>query len=271
MPGVLVAIALSALLAAFPIYGLAASLEAKRRTQRLWVSTCMATAIVYAYDALTGGKLSLNTPFGYSSFYGGRYYGLGNVGMGLALGASFGLGLALERRWLAALLCAFGTVLVGAPFWGANIGGALTGAVLTATVIGAGRWRWWHLFLAVLLTLALLGAFAAFELLRPEPMTHWGRFVHTLRQEGLGTGLSIVWTKLGISFRAFRGIHWNIAFAGMAVLILALWLRGERDWKLLALTIGSAAALLLNDSGPQTPVAFAFLPLCVLAAKSVSG
>jgi hypothetical protein len=36
------------------------------------------------------------------------------------------------------------------------------------------------------------------------------------------------------------------------------------------LLAGIIAALLFNDSGPQTPVAFAFLPLCVLASKSLA-
>jgi hypothetical protein len=215
---------------------------------------------------------SLNTPFGYSSFFGGRYYGLGNVGMGIALGSLFAIGLAMGwGRKGAALLGALGTVLVGAPIMGANIGGALTGVAMTASVLGWGRWRWRHVLVALLLTVTFLGIFAAIELMRPEPLTHWGRFVHAVAQEGLLALGAMVWTKLGISLRAFRAIHWDFAWAMQGALLAVLWWAGERDWRWGGLVIGSLAALLLNDSGPQTPVAFAFLPMCVMAVKRFQG
>ncbi len=230
------------------------------------------TAIIFAADAASGGALSLNTPLGYSSFFGGRYYGLGNVGMGITLGALFAASLAMGwGRKETAVLGAIGTVLVGAPVMGANIGGALTGVALTASVLGWGRWRWWHVLSALLLTATFLGIFAAIELMRPEPLTHWGRFVHAVAQEGLLALGATVWTKLGISLRAFRAIHWDFAWTMQGALLAVLWWAGERDWRWGGLVIGSLAALLLNDSGPQTPVAFAFLPMCVMAVKRFQG
>lgn len=227
-------------------------------------------SFVFAIDGLKAGALSFNTPFGYSSFLGIRFYGLGNASMGLALGALFALGIVLERRWLAALLCAFGTILVGAPFWGANIGGALTGVVLTAAIIGAGRWRWWYLLLTILFAVLVLGSFSVYELVRPEPLTHWGRFLQTVSEEGFASFSAMVWRKVTISLRVFRSAYWDIAFAGMVLLMAALWIRYKRDWQVWALTLGSISALVFNDTGPQTPVAFAFLPLCVLAMKTMS-
>jgi len=46
--------------------------------------------------------MSVNTPFGYSLFFGGRYYGLGNVGMGFDFGEQFTRSLSLLdwRRWV---------------------------------------------------------------------------------------------------------------------------------------------------------------------------
>lgn len=226
------------------------------------------TVIIFAADAVSGGTLSLNTPLGYSSFFGGRYYGLGNVGMGITLGALFAASLAMGwERKETAVLGAIGTLLVGAPVLGANIGGALTGVAMTASVLGWGRWRWWHVLVALSLTATLLGIFTAVELMRPEPLTHWGRFVHAVAQEGLGALGAMVWMKLGISLRAFQAVHWDFAWATQGLLLAILWWAGERDWRWGTLVIGSLAALLLNDSGPQTPVAFAFLPLCVLSMK----
>lgn len=236
--------------------------------------------LIFLFDVLTRGKLSLNAPFGYSTFFGGRYYGLGNVGMGLTLGALVAAGLFLNHRGLTVMLSVLGAVLSGVPFWGANVGGALTGTVVAVTAMVSGRFRWWHLLVSVLLVLALFGFFTAVELTRQQPLTHWGRFVQDVTHAGISEALAMVQTKLGITFRAFRSIHWNIALASQILLMVMLRIqmnKARKDgreicqgWQWWTIVIGSIAACLLNDSGPQTPVAFAFLPLCVLSKKSLS-
>ena len=234
-------------------------------------SAVILSSLLFALDALGSGFLSVNTPLGYSLFFGGRYYGLGNVVMGLTLGAIYALALALNwQRWAMAGLCFSGAILVGAPFFGANIGGALTGIVIALTTIFAGRFRWWHSLVAIAALVALLGGFSVFELTRPEPLTHWGRFIRSVAEGGLMAFTSMAWTKIGISLRAFRAIHWDIAFFAQLFLLSVLWWRLGWDWKLATLLAGIIAALLFNDSGPQTPVAFAFLPLCVLASRSLA-
>ncbi len=248
--------------------------QSQKHSLRVAISSSlllMVGSLLFVYDGAFRGLLSANTPFGYSFFFGGRYYGLGNVAMGLTLGVLLSAGLA-ERapRWATAALVGLGTVLVGAPFFGANIGGALTGIVTLIAVLSVGRWRWWHGLMALVFVFFALGAFAMIELLRPEPLTHWGRFVHALRQEGLSPLLTMVWTKLGITFRAFRGIHWDIAWGAQLLLLFALRIRGERGWEWNTLLVGSLAALLLNDSGPQTLVAFAFFPLTVLTLRLIA-
>ncbi len=228
-------------------------------------------SLLFVCDGAFRGLLSANTPFGYSFFFGGRYYGLGNVGMGLTLGVLLAVGL-MERtpRWATAILVGLGTVLVGAPFFGGNVGGALTGIATLIAVLSVGRWRWWHGVMALAFAFFVLGAFAMIELSQPEPLTHWGRLVHALRQEGLSPLLTMMWMKLGITFRAFRGIHWNIAWSAQLLLLFVLRIRGERGWAWNTLLVGSLAALLLNDSGPQTPVAFAFFPLTVLTLRFIA-
>ena len=229
------------------------------------------SSLFFASDAIGSGFLSINTPFGYSLFFGGRYYGLGNVVMGLTLGAIYALALALNwQRWATAGFCFVGAILVGAPFFGANIGGALTGIVIALTTIFAGRFRWWHFLVAVAALVALLGGFSVFELACPEPLTHWGRFIRSVAEGGLMAFASMVWTKISISLRVFRAIHWDIAFLAQLLLLAVLWWQQGRCWKLSTLMAGIIAALLFNDSGPQTPVAFAFLPLCFLASKSLA-
>ena len=234
-------------------------------------SAVLLSSLLFALDALGSGFLSVNTPLGYSLFFGGRYYGLGNVGMGLTLGAIYALALALDwQRWVTASLCFVGAILVGAPFFGANIGGALTGIVIALTAIFSGRFRWWHLLVAIAALVVFFGGFSVFELTRPEPLTHWGRFIRSVAEGGLTSFASMAWTKIGISLRTFRAIHWDIALLAQLFLLSVLWWRLGWDWKLATLLVGIIAALLFNDSGPQTPVAFAFLPLCVLASRSLA-
>ncbi len=223
---------------------------------------------IFVADATGLMPLSVDSPFGYSTFFGGRYYGQGNVGMGLTLGAIFAITIALNwQRWATAISTFIGAILVGAPFWGANIGGALTGLFITLAVVFAGRVKWWHLLVAILALVLLLFGFAAFELMRPEPLTHWGRLVQSTAKEGVIPFASIVWTKLGIGLRAFKAIHWDIAFFAQGILVAVLWQLRGRDWRLTTLAVGAIAALLLNDSGPQTPVAFMFFPICALCRK----
>ncbi|MFN3421095.1 MAG: hypothetical protein ACK40X_05150 [Armatimonadota bacterium] len=259
-------VALLVALAIAILFGVAKRVE-KGRDESLVAAVILAVAVFVA-DAIGLLRLSVDSPFGYSSFFGGRYYGQGNVGMGLTLGAIFALTVALKwQRWLTALSCFFGAILVGSPFFGANIGGALTGVAASLSALLAGKFRWWHLLVAVFAIAALLGAFSVFELSRPEPLTHWGRFVHSIAQGGFGAFASMVWTKLGISLRTFRAIYWDIALLAQLALLTTLWYRQGGDWRLVALLVGSVAALVFNDSGPQTPVAFAFFPLCVLSRK----
>ncbi|MFN4179527.1 MAG: hypothetical protein ACK4I8_04390 [Armatimonadota bacterium] len=264
--GLTPSVALPVALAIAILFGVAKKME-KGRNESL-VAAVILAVLVFVADAIGLLRLSVDSPFGYSTFFGGRYYGQGNVGMGLTLGAIFALTITLNwQRWLTGLSCFIGAILVGAPFFGANIGGALTGIAASLSAFWAGRFRLWHLLVVVFAIASLLGVFSVFELSRPEPLTHWGRFVHSIVQGGFDAFVSMVWTKLGISLRTFRAIHWDIALFAQLVLLTVLWWKQGRDWRLVTLLVGSVAALVFNDSGPQTPVAFAFFPLCVLSQK----
>ncbi len=264
--GLTPSVALPVALAIAILLGVAKKVE-KGRDESL-VAAVILAVVVFVADAIGLLRLSVDSPFGYSTFFGGRYYGQGNVGMGLTLGAIFALAIALNwQQWLAGLSCFLGAILVGAPFFGANIGGAITGIATSLSAFWTGRFRLWHLLVVVFAIAAVLGVFSVFELARPEPLTHWGRFVHSIVQGGFNAFASIVWTKLGISLRTFRAIHWDIALFAQLALLTILWWKQGRDWRLVTLLVGSVAALVFNDSGPQTPVAFAFFPICVLSQK----
>ncbi|MCS7191908.1 MAG: hypothetical protein NZ937_02850 [Armatimonadetes bacterium] len=260
---------LTALLTAIAVAIFFGAAKAKEKgLNKVLAMAIIFAAAVFIADATRLLPLSVDSPFGYSTFFGGRYYGQGNVSMGLTLGAIFALSIALNwQRWATAGSIFVGSILVGAPFFGANIGGALTGFITALTSLLAGRIRSWHLLTAVLAIVVFLLGLAAFELFRQEPLTHWGRFVYAFAEEGFGAITSMVWMKLGISLRAFRAVYWDMALLAQGILIAILWQMNGKDWRFTTLSIGAIAALLLNDSGPQTPVAFMFFPLCSLYQK----
>ena len=104
----------------------------------------LTTALVVVADQLLGAPLLFANIFGYSLADGGRFYGLGNEGAALLLGA-ITTAIALvalppsEQRspfWRVSSACALALALCVcvAPWWGANLGVAVWGGIL---VIGA--------------------------------------------------------------------------------------------------------------------------------------
>jgi hypothetical protein len=163
-----------------------------------WVAG--AAAIVVAADVVTGARLQLNGVAGYSALAGGRYAGLGTVGLGvfvagILLGAGC-LALQVRRAWrpvVMAVVGGAGVVLVGSPYLGADAGGAvaLTAGVCVAAAMSTGGWLTFaRLAWAVLAGLAVTTGFALLDVQRPvEQRGSLGRF---LAQVSDGTSTLVV-------------------------------------------------------------------------------
>ena len=139
--------------------------------------------------------------FSYSIRAGWRYYGIGNEGSALAVGAALAaLGLACDHaadsRWAAIVrrwsIPAAGAVLLvtaAAPFAGANAGVAVWGAVAFAVAwvrinrvpLSLRTFAW-----MAAIVVALVGVLAALDLLGPGGGTHIGRFFAEFGQGGTG-------------------------------------------------------------------------------------
>src|SRR5205814_671315 len=142
----------------------------------------------------------LNGVAGYSALAGGRYAGLGTVGLGVFVAgillAAGCLALQVRRPWrpvVMAVVGGVGVVLVGSPYLGADAGGAvaLTAGVCVAAAMSTGGWLTFaRLAWAVLAGLAVTTGFALLDLHRPvEQRGSIGRF---LAQVNDGTGSVVI-------------------------------------------------------------------------------
>ncbi|MEN3314466.1 MAG: hypothetical protein V7605_700 [Acidimicrobiaceae bacterium] len=157
-----------------------------RRHVRLGVAALGGlTAAVVGIDAVFGGRLEIDAPFGNSPVTAGRFYGVGNIGSGfLMAGLIVAVGLALDhwgRRALAPGLAALGAGVVvgGAPWFGADVGGVLAAVPAYGTLVVARRRPSLRAVgVVVAATVVVLALFVAADLARPAAArSHLGRAV----------------------------------------------------------------------------------------------
>ena len=140
--------------------------------------TGLVTAGIIAVDQLLGAPLSVSSLFSYSPLMALRFYGLGNEGAAVLVGAAL-TGIALELdaakssgptvRWAAIAAAAVTVGIAVLPFFGANVVVALWGTVTFAVFAvraGGGRFGWrqaaWTCALAGLAVVAAVALDRAF-------------------------------------------------------------------------------------------------------------
>ncbi|GIJ22831.1 hypothetical protein [Micromonospora lutea] len=158
------------------------------------------TTLAVGLDVVTGARLQLNGVVGYSALEGGRYAGLGTVGLGVFVAAALltagWLAQRVRRGWRPIVMVVVGgaaVVVVGSPYLGADSIGAiaLTAGVSVAAAISAGGWlTLTRLAWATMAGLAVTVGFAVVDLGRaPAERGSLGRFLAAL---GDGTaGLTV--------------------------------------------------------------------------------
>lgn len=194
----------------------------------------LATLTVGA-DVLTGAHLQLNGVVGYSAVDGGRFVGLGTVGLGVLLA-----GALLLAGWLAqrvrrsrrpVVIVAVGgvaVVLVGSPYLGADSTGAIavTAGVSLAAAISASGWlTLTRLAWATMAGLAVTVGFALVDLDRPTgERGDLGRFLAAVDD---GTGGLIVHRASTANLETFFGSPLTVlALAG----VLLVWFALLQPW-----------------------------------------
>jgi hypothetical protein len=230
---------------------------------------------LHLVDLVTGAHLEWNTVFGYSPTVGIRFVGQGNLTFSqLSAAAVLFAGLLAwqvpTKRGvrIAIALLAVTVIVMGAPFWGNDFGGAVAAApgfvLLGWLLLGHElRWRTVWVLAGVLVAAGLL--VGAVDVLRPsDQRTHVGKFF-----EKAGTDFSSATLVLR------RKASENLSTLGhslligcliaLAVLAVYLWFVRPRSLRTLfarvstaritALSLGVVAVLgfALNDSGIAIP------------------
>jgi hypothetical protein len=154
-------------------------------------------AVIVGADVVTGARLQLNGVIGYSALEGGRYAGLGTIGLGVFIAAVLlaagCLAQRTRRAWRPAVMVAIGgvgIVVVGSPYLGADAAGAmaLTAGVCIAAAISTGGWLTLsRLAWATLAGLAVAAGLALLDLNRPAgERSGVGRFLTAFGDGGSG-------------------------------------------------------------------------------------
>ena len=189
------------------------------------------TTLVVGADVITGARLQLNGVTGYSALEGGRYSGVGTVGLGVLIAAALlssgWLAQRMPRPWRPAVVVLIGmatVVIVGSPYLGADAVGAiaLTAGVSIAAALCTGGWltvtraAW-----TTLAGLAVTVGFAVVDLRRPpQDRGSLGRFINALAD---GTGGSTLHRSTSANLTALTGSPLTIlAVVGVALVAFAL-------------------------------------------------
>lgn len=246
-----------------------------------------ANALLIAADQLLGAPLAAGSPLSYSVIFGTRFYGLGNEGAGVMIGA-----VLIAVAWLfdrgacppgAFLIAGVPIVLVAVlPSLGANVGVAAWGVVgvVGAYLYAARRRLTWRVVLAALAAvLALLAAAVAVDVLSPST-SHFGQLLESATGDG-GSLTGILTRKIALGMETLFATPAMIALPVGILLALRLLARPSGPFgEFVSANRGSAAALcgavaaaltalVTEDSGAVVAALVMFLPTAALIALTL--
>jgi hypothetical protein len=271
----------------------------KKRAEIPLLALSALTSLLIFADQLSGNPLESGL-FSYSIRAGWRYYGMGNEGAALLVGASIiAVGLACdlaekgrwERMARFALMPAVGVIVLtatAAPFAGANAGAAIWGSVafgvawaqvngvrMTPKSIGA-------------IALGVCGVIAAIvlaEATSDRAVTHIGRFFIALAQGDFAEVRTLVVRKALNNYNYIPQTPYTQLAIALALALAATYWLADRPLAralkarpgvaaaLLGLLAGGIAAALTEDSGVVMPALMLFagtLPALSLALLDIS-
>jgi hypothetical protein len=246
------------------------------------------TWLLLVYDVITGGRLQIDTVFGYSPIVAGRFAGFGNLAFALIAATAVVVVCGWWAVWrlsrgpadgevrlrgpAALVVAAFlglTVVIDGAPAWGSDVGGvlALVPGFTVLVLVGMGvaiSWRRGLLIGAA--TGLVLAVFAALDLARPEEdRTHLGRLVDRVLDPDGGGLADVISRKLQTNLNILTSSIWTLTIPFALGLVIYLARRRTGPLRDLQDRVPGTKALLagglliaalgfaLNDSGVAVP------------------
>ncbi|MGI6609006.1 MAG: hypothetical protein ACOX4G_00590 [Limnochordia bacterium] len=243
-----------------------------RRSLHSYLIVLSTTSAALCLDLMCRTNLIQRSILGYDCIGGARYYGIGNEYVGVLLTSSVMVaGMLLQTyahrlaRPIAILFLGLVALVVGAPWWGANNGGALAAFVgfsLTILLITEAPITWRQLLRIALGIAVAAGAAIAVDLFMwPQSPSHLGLLARRVATEGLEPLVTTASRKIAMNLRLFRYTIWTrVLVVSLAITLWLLhrpaaWVRQllKRFPVVLAATKGAlitaVVALLVNDSG----------------------
>ncbi|MBU1670676.1 MAG: hypothetical protein KKF41_16485 [Actinobacteria bacterium] len=244
-------------------------------------------------DTALGSRLMTASPFGSDIILGDRYYGIGNLYMGFAIGAavlfaSLALYLyreKLDRPWkrygLAGVVLGITAIIIGGPRIGSQVGGLLAvvaGGSVMLMKLDSGRMTLRKVSLVVAIVLVCVAGLLLLDVLLPGSQSHASRAVSGAGGGGASTILTQVSRKLAANWSLLISSTWRLLLLLLVVVTLILnWRMGlfkrvkvelpELIPGLIGMAVALVVALLFNDSGIEAASAlaiFLFVPYIML-------
>lgn len=232
--------------------------------------------VFLSFDIAIGGPLQFNTVFGYTPTVAGRFNGMGNPAYSMLGSAGIILACLVAHRiqgrrgvWAAIAILGWCVVLDGAPFLGADVGGALSlvpAAGVTAWMLLGWRLRLRTVLLGAAITIAVVVGFGFLDLTRPAAkQTHLGRLLTDVGDNGFGAFQTVVLRKLNANLSVLTSSVWTLmlplVFAFVAFLFWwAPWRLAtvreripQQQAALGGLVTAMVLGFALNDSGISVP------------------
>ncbi len=245
--------------------------------------------VLHTVDLLTGAHLQLNTVFGYSPTVGIRLAGIGNNASAQLCASALLFAVLLPDRaprrgpaiGYGVLIVTF--VVVGAPMFGQDFGGALSLGPTIALwwLLQSGRrvrLRTMLILVGVLVGAGLVAGFA--DLARPaDERTHVGRLFEKIGSDGFGSFFTVVGRKAGLMFHTFSNTALLFLVLSVVIALLLAWRRSDlfaRGFRrfptlrpgLVCFAVLVTLATVLNDSGVQVTAMMSatLLPVLIVIA-----
>lgn len=260
------------------------------------------TVLLIMLDSVLGSPLMTFSAFGSDIILGDRYYGMGNLFFGFALGAAIlftclalqtrdrGLmgRLRLDKPWkryaFASIVLGAVAFIVGFPKFGADFGGLLAAVVaglVTIIRLEGKPLTAKRIAVVVLILIVCVGGLLVLDTLMPGSASHAGRAIGKAQSGGISSLAAQVGRKLGASWTLTWTSIWRLLLLfGLVAWLVFNWRYGilaclKENYPYLSagfwgLVVGLVLAWVFNDSGIESASAlsvFLFVPYLVMLVR----